>query len=87
MTEKFQRDAERDAEEDVAKRVFEWPSTPGAGLPMSPYISLYLPISPYISLHLFEWPSTPGAGAIKIIYHYGDDRVTASFRRLGSGLG
>ena len=56
MTEKFQRDAERDAEEDVAKRVF-------------------------------EWPSTPGAGAIKIIYHYGDDRVTASFRRLGSGLG
>ena len=46
----------KDAEEDVAKRVF-------------------------------EWPRTPGAGAIKIIYHYGDDRVTASFRRLGSGLG
>ena len=31
MTEKFRRDEGKDAEEDVAKRVFEWPSTPGAG--------------------------------------------------------
>ena len=31
MTEKFKRDEGKDAEEDVAKRVFEWPSTPGAG--------------------------------------------------------